>query len=139
MRWLVSTVLVVFAVGPIAAQSWPGFANNPQHTAISAVKSQPFTQIRWTAPVDLAPQYSGSDLLIHYGSPLVTAADTVIVPVKTGADGGFEVQGRGATDGSMLWSQSSDYILPPHGWTPSFSPTLAGNRLYLPGAGGTVY
>jgi hypothetical protein len=30
------------------------------------------------APVDLAPQYSGSNLLIHYGSPLVTRQNNVV-------------------------------------------------------------
>jgi hypothetical protein len=71
----------------LPSASWETFAGNPQHTAISAVASQSFDEIHWQTPVDLAPQYSGSDLLIHYGSPLVTAGNTVIVPVKTGADG----------------------------------------------------
>jgi hypothetical protein len=44
---------------------------------------------------------------------------------------------RGA-DGTLLWSQTSDFLLPAHNWTPSYSPALAGNRLYFPGAGGTV-
>ena len=40
----------------------------------------------------------------------------------------------------MLWSADTDYILPPHNWMPSYSPTLtASNRLYFAGAGGTVY
>src|SRR5438067_9810514 len=70
---------------------WEGYAMGPQHTALSAVGSQPLNAIRWQTPVDLQPQYSGGDLFIHYGSPAVTAADTVIVPVKTGTAGGFEV------------------------------------------------
>ena len=62
------------------------------------------------------------------------------MPVKTGANGGFEVQARSGVDGSLKWSQNTDYILPPHRWTPSFSPALTPTgRLYLPGAGGTVY
>ena len=50
------------------------------------------------------------------------------------------MQARSGVDGSLKWSQTTDYILPPHNWTPSFSPTLTpANRLYLPGAGRTVY
>src|SRR5437763_10285284 len=74
-----------------SAAWWQGFARDPQHTATSAAGSLSLTQIRWTTPVDEAPQYTpGGDLNAHYGSPLVTAAGTVIVPVKTGATGGFE-------------------------------------------------
>lgn len=123
-----------------ATPIWSDYAGNAQHTALSPVASQSLDRILWQTPVDEAPQFSGNDLLIHYGSPLVTQADTVLVPVKTGASGGFEVQARNASDGSLKWSQTTDYILPPHRWTPSFSPTLTpAGRLYLPGAGGTVY
>lgn len=91
-------------------------------------------------PVDLMPQYQGNDLLIHYGSPLVTADNTVVVPVKTGATDGFRVEGRNGADGALKWSIDSDYTLPPHRWTPSFSPTLTPkNRLYFAGAGGSVF
>lgn len=91
-----------------------------------------------STPVDLAPP--DGDILIHYGSPLVTPANTVIIPVKTGASGGYEVQARSSKDGSLIWSATTDYILPSHFWTPSYSPTLAPNdRLYFAGAGGTVY
>jgi hypothetical protein len=90
--------------------------------------------------VDLNPQYSGSELLIHYGSPAITRSNTVIVPVKTGATGGFEVKALVGATGATNWVQTSDYILPSHGWTPSFSPVLTPkNRLYFPGGGGTVY
>jgi hypothetical protein len=90
--------------------------------------------------VDLNPQYNGGDLLIHYGSPLVTQANTIIVPVKTGATNGFQVEGRAGATGALKWTESTDYVLPPHNWTPSYSPVLtAAGRLYYPGAGGTVY
>jgi len=90
--------------------------------------------------MDLQPQYSGTSLLIHYGSPLVTSANTVIVPVKTGANGGFRVEARGGTDGALKWSMTTDYILPPASWIPAFGPALTSQpRLYFPGAGGTVY
>src|SRR5262245_33450006 len=120
--------------------SWGSYAGNPQHTALSSVSSQSLDRIGWQTPVDLDPQSSGGDLRIHYGSPLVTAADTVIVPVKTGAAGGFEVRALSGSDGAARWTLTTDYLLPPHNWTPSFSPVLTpGGRLYFAGAGGTVY
>ncbi len=119
---------------------WSSYAGNPQHTALSTVASQSLDTIRWQTPVDLNPQYSGNDLLIHYGSPIVTAANTVIVPVKTGASGGFQIVGRRGSDGSVLWAQTSDYVLPPHNWVPSYSPALTpNNRVYFPGIGGSIY
>jgi hypothetical protein len=70
----------------------------------------------------------------------VTAQNTVIVPMKTGATGGFQVEAHRGTDGLRKWSLATDYILPPHNWTPVFGPVLTSTpRLYFPGAGGTVY
>jgi hypothetical protein len=130
--------------GIVEAQSirfpWQGYAHDAQHSAVAAVPSQPLNRILWQTPVDLNPQYSGSDLLIHYGSPLITHSNTVIVPVKVGATSGFRVEARAGTNGTLKWMQSTDYQLPPHNWTPSFSPTLTPkNRLYFPGGGGLVY
>jgi hypothetical protein len=90
--------------------------------------------------VDLQPPYSNGELTIHYGSPLITAGNTVILPLKTGADGDFRVEAHSALDGRLQWSIPSDYILPLHDWIPEFGPVLAPeSRLYFPGAGGTVY
>lgn len=120
--------------------SWSGYAHDPQHTGLSDVPSQSLSVIRWQADVDLRPQITGGDLLTHYGSPLITPADTVILPVKTGPTNGFRVEGRSGVDGSLLWTVPTDYVLPPHGWIPSYSPALtSGNRLYFAGIGGTVY
>src|SRR5471032_2342869 len=112
MGLLLAAILI--ATNPLSAQSqpWPGFGNGPQHTALSPAKSQPLAQIRWQTPVDLQPKYSGTEVLIHYDSPLVTSLDTVIVPVKTGAAGGFRIDAHAASDGSLKWSLPSDYILP---------------------------
>jgi hypothetical protein len=118
---------------------WSSLGHDPQHTGVADVASQSLQQILWQTPVDLNPQYREGDLLIHYGSPLVTAANTIIVPVKTGTSDNFQVEGHSAVDGSTLWSQTTDYHLPPHNWTPSFGPTVDGNsRLYLAGNGGTI-
>lgn len=123
------------------AQSWPGYARDPQHSTLSTTPSQLPQLVRWSTPVDLDPQYRGSDLLIHYGTPVITAANTVIVPVKTGASGGFRLEAHNASDGALLWTQSSDYTLPEHNWTPAYGVTLTPNdgEIVFPGAGGTIY
>ncbi len=136
--------LATLLPGVVSAQAlslpWSGFGHSPQHTALAAVPSQPLQRIRWQTPVDLQPQYSGTNLLIHYASPLVTAANTVLVSVKTGAADGFQVEARRGADGVLLYTLPTDYSLPPHNWIPSFSAVLsARNRLYYAGAGGTVY
>jgi len=65
--------------------TWLTHSHDRQHTAVSSVPSQPFSKIHWRVPVDLNPPTG--EIFIHYGSPLVTAANTVIVPVKTGFNG----------------------------------------------------
>ena len=127
--------------GPAQGQMlWPGFARDPQHTAQSGVVSQKLNTIVWQTPVDLQPQYDGNDLFIHYGSPVITSSNTVIVPVKTGANDGFQLQGRSGLDGHLLWTQGTDYVSPQRAGLPSYSPTLTPQgRLYWAGAGGTLY
>ncbi|MEO8450725.1 MAG: hypothetical protein ABI647_13085 [Gemmatimonadota bacterium] len=92
--------------------------------------------------MDLAPQYTGSGgLLIHYGSPVITAKNTVLIPVKTGATGGFLVEARAGQTGAVLWSLPSDYRLPNAGpsWTPSFNPVLTPDgRLVMPASRGRL-
>jgi hypothetical protein len=118
---------------------WSSLGHDPQHTGVADVGSQSLQQILWQTSVDLHPQYTGGELLIHYGSPLVTAANTIIVPVKTGTSDNFRVEGRSAVDGSLLWMQTTDYHLPPHDWTPSFGPALTPNTtLFFAGNGGTI-
>jgi hypothetical protein len=118
------------------------FAGNAQHTGLYQQAAQPLSTIHWQTPVDLQPQYSGSDLLIHYGAPLITAHNTVLVPVKTGAGDGFEVNAFNGATGAPLYTLATDYLLPAHNWTPSYAPALVttstGTRLYYPGAGGII-
>jgi hypothetical protein len=133
---------LILSVGtrPVSAQGWPGYARDAQHTSVGAGPSQLPQRIRWSTPVDQMPQYTGSDLLIHYGSPLMTRVNTVIVPVKTGATGGFQVSALRASDGGQLWTVSSDYAVPQHNWFPVFGATLTPKdaTLVIPAAGGTV-
>lgn len=135
-------VLVCVWPHPVNAQTkryvWAGYARTPQHDARADVGAQSLQTIRWQTPVDLAPQYAGTFLLIHYGSPLATRKNTIVVPVKTGATDGFQVEGRRGSDGTLLWTHPSTYTLPPHNWTPSFGPALGRNKLWVPGSGGTL-
>ncbi len=147
----------------LPAGIWSGYAHDAQHTALATIGAQPLNQVHWSAAVDLNPQVASGELLIHYGSPAVTAGNTVLLPVKTGATDGFEVQARNGATGAPLYTLSSDYALPPHNWTPPYGVVLSarlagaepreraggeqqrtplpkvGERLYYPGAGGTVY
>ncbi len=118
---------------------WTGHGHNAQHTGLSRVASQPLSRIKWQTPVDLAPQYSGSVLYAHYGSPVITRQNTVIVPVKTGATDGYKIEARDANGGSLKWTLNTGYSLPSHGWVPLVGIALTPkNRIYTPDAGGTV-
>ena len=72
-----------------ATPAWAGYAGNSEHTAVSANASQALQTIVWQTPVSVAPQYSGDELFIHYGSPLVTAANTVISAGEDGSERGL--------------------------------------------------
>ena len=124
------------------AQSWATYAHDSQHSADAGVASILPASIRWHTPVDLDPQYSnGGTLYTHYGSPLITSKNTVLVPVKTQAFGGFQLQARLGSTGALLWSINSDYTLPTSfDWTPPWGPVLtAGDaEVVMPGAGGTL-
>ena len=117
------------------------FSRDAQHTAVSAIATPPLNRILWQTPVDMAPQYAGGRyLLAHYGSPVISSANTVLVPVKTAAQGSFRIDARNGSNGALLWSATSDYVVPPHNWFPSFNLTItAANRVYAPGAGGKLY
>ena len=137
---LVTTLTLIAVSTSHAAPVWSGYARDAQHTSKSAVVSQPLTSIIWHTPVDLLPQYTGGgDLLIHYGSAMVSAANTVLVPVKTGATGSFRVEAHAGSDGTFMWQLATDYVLPSSSWTPPFGPVLTpAERLYMPAVGGTL-
>ena len=115
------------------------FAGNAQHTSNYPAAAQNLNTEKWRTSIDL----NNTSALIHYGAPLVTAANTVIVPVKTGATGGFQVKALNAGNGTTKYILATDYILPAHNWIPAYNPCLAtgafGTRLYYAGAGGTIW
>ena len=124
----------------VLGPAWWSFGRDAQHGAVSAIATQDLNRIGWTTPVDLAPQYQPNGALwTHYGSPVVSDHNTVVVPVKTAAAGGFRVEGRSGGNGVQIWSLDSDYVAPPHNWMPSFNATITPDgRVVVPGAGGKL-
>ncbi len=127
-----------------SAPVWAGFAGNAQHTSAAPASPQPLSRVRWHTPVDPAPDLSSGELLIHYGSPMITAANTVLVPTRVSATAGFQVDAYAGATGARRWSVPTDYRAPASSddgqtWTPPLPATLAtGNRLAVAGGGGTV-
>ncbi len=144
MKAIFSGALVCLCVSaPAFGQdmpAWRGYAGNAQHIAQAPVTAQTLGQVHWKTPVDLHPEIQGGALFVHYGSPMITASNTVLLPVKTGTSNGFRIEAHSGTDGKLLWKKNTDFLFAPHDWTPSFPAHLtAQNRLYYAGAGGTVY
>jgi hypothetical protein len=142
--WLpaLASVLMTGAAWAGSSPEWRGYAGDEQHNANAPVAAQSFGSIHWKAQVDLDPQRApggGGELLIHYASPMITAANTIIVPQKTGANGGFQLNAYNGATGALVWTEKSKFILAPHDWTPSFPAHLtAQNVVVFAGAGGTV-
>jgi hypothetical protein len=135
--FIIGTVIILAHCA--GAATWQGHAGNAQHTAVAPAPAQNLKRIAWTTPIDLKPQLTGGELLIHYGSPIVTAANTLILAVKTGATGGFRIEARHAGSGGVVWTTLSDYRFPSHDWIPSYGPVLTQhNRLYFPSLGGVI-
>src|SRR5476651_2067036 len=103
----VAAACALLLPGSAFAQSirvpWSDYAHDSQHSAISPVASQPLHRVIWQTSVDLSvPTNNTGELFIHYGSPLITRSNTVIVPVRT-ASGGFRVEAHVGTNGVLKW------------------------------------
>jgi len=127
----------------VTAVAWAGFAGNAQHTAVASVRPQPLKRIRWRAKVDLHPILTHGELFIHYGSPMITAANTVLVPTRVGTKAGFRVVAYSGSSGVRRWSLDTDYRPPPALAHTAFALPLPAvltrsNALAVAGAGGTV-
>jgi hypothetical protein len=141
LAFVLVVVGLLIAVSTSAfAQSWQGYSRDAQHSCQAGIASQLPDTIRWHTPVDLAPDYSGGALYTHYGSPLITGQNNIMVPVKTTSTGNFRLEAHRGSDGALLWRVNSDYILPSHSWVPSWGPTLTPNdaKVIMPAAGGTL-
>jgi hypothetical protein len=127
-------------VEPVDGPPWPGFARDARHTALGTIATQALRTLWWSTPVDLAPPYSNSGaLLAHYGSPVITRRNTVVLPVRSGSDNRFRTEARIGATGALLWSEDSSWRPPPHDWLPSFNPALTPDaRALMPASGGRV-
>jgi len=129
------TLLLLASHSVAQSRAWPTHSHDAQHTGISSVASQPLNKIHWKAPVDLA--VPTGEIFIHYGSPVITAANTVIVPLKTGADS-FRIVARKGATGQILWRYPTTYQAPFASFLPGMGPALSGDRLFIPDSGGRV-
>jgi hypothetical protein len=129
------TCMASLAAVSFAQEGWLTHAHDKQHSAYSHVQSQPLDAIHWNTPVDLHPP--AGEILIHYGSPLVTAANTVIIPVKTSTNS-FRVDARSGSSGDLLWSLNTNWKAPEADFVPGLGPTIWNNRLFIPNIAGAV-
>lgn len=139
MRQTILAVVLATAALCAAQTIVPTFGGNAQHTAVYNPTAQNLNAVHWTTSIDL----NNTGAFAHYGAPLITPANTIIVPQKTGASGGFQINVFNAVNGTALYSLTTDYTQPSHNWILPYQPALAVNsvdtRLYYPGNGGTIY
>ena len=109
------------------AALWSGTGGNFSHSAQSYVAGRKLDSIVWNVPIDLNPRYNGNDLLTHYGTPCITNLNVVITSVKQNLTDGFKVRAFKGT-GLPLWTEDTDYSVPPQGWIPICGPTLVFTR-----------
>src|SRR5215475_1338106 len=134
-----------FSVSNAAAQSdvgvlhqsgeWSTHAHDTQHTGVSPVASQRLAKIHWQVPVDLAPPEG--EILIHYGSPVITAKNAVIVPVKTDTSS-FRVEAHEGATGKKIWKLSTAYQPPFAGFMPGLGTALSHHHLFVPDIAGGI-
>lgn len=145
------------------AQGWGQWGQNSRHTGSVNIVGQSPDRILSTVVIDpWVPQKvndSGGDLLAHYPSPVVDGND-VFLMLERGvyascADGAdpcgtdawnllkWSVRRYAWSDQGTLdavWIFDTDWSpVPGVGWEPVFHPVLAGDFVYAPGAGGTVW
>jgi len=140
--------LVTLSASSFAQPFWAQYGRNAQHTGIVTTGIQTMNSVLWQTPVDLEPPYSGTDLLIHYGSPLIASGGTLVLPVRTGPGATwptvgdtYQIEGHDPGTGSLIYKVPTDFVdWMPHDWTPDIGTAIdSGNKLYIPGAGGTVW
>ncbi|MGA2981840.1 MAG: hypothetical protein ABSD76_19770 [Terriglobales bacterium] len=133
--WIAACAAMLAPKASAQTGAWLTHSHDEQHTALSTVQSQALDTIHWHVPVDLHPPQG--TIYIHYGSPLVTAANTVIVPVKTGTDS-FRVEAHNGATGKRIWAQTTGWQAPEADFIPGLGPTIFGKQLFVPDIAGRV-
>ena len=131
-----------FSSKPVFAQATT-FGGNAQHTSSYAAPAQNLNTIKWTTSIDL----NNTGAFAHYGAPLITAANTVLVPVKIAGPSSdrhsFRIDAFNGTTQTPKYVTASDYITPLSSWIPAYNPCVAtgsfGTRMYYAGIGGTIW
>lgn len=114
------------------------FANNPQHTQHSSNPAQRMNRIKWSTQIN--ENLTGG--AAHYGQPLVTLGNTVIIMVRTSSNG-YDLVGYDGSTGVQKYRLTTGYVTPSSVWLVPAQPVLVngtfGTRLYYPGGGGTIW
>lgn len=138
LRLLLGTSLLGLTVAA-NAQSWSGFAGNPQHTGLSQVSALPLSRVLWQLPLVVTPNLQAQSEWVP--SPVVTSQGVVVLTVETATSiGAFHLEGRNVSTGALLWSEPTDFKPIARIYPSNCSPSLYGDAgVVYPGAGGTIY
>ncbi|UGQ47358.1 hypothetical protein [Massilia endophytica] len=125
---------------PAPGPAWLNHGRDAQHTAQGGnVPAQSLSRLVWRADVDLQPERRDNFLASgHYGSPLITGRNTVLMPVKVAAEGKFRIEARDGATGALKWQSDTDYVPLAKTYSYNIGATPAG-RVYFPGSGGKLY
>ncbi len=156
-------LLVLMLCSLCWAQGWSQWGQNSRHTGSVAIVGQRADRILSTLVIDpfVAGKVddSGGDLLAHYPSPVVDGKDVFLMQeggrYAACADGSdpcgadawsllkwsvirYSWSDQGTLDAQ--WAFQTDWTpVPQVGWEPVFHPVLAGDFVYAPGGGGSVW
>src|SRR5215207_8505201 len=147
---------MTFAIPSASSQDWPQWGRNPQHTGAVNVAGQSPDNILANLiydPFVEQEKADGGSLPVHYQAALVDGND-VYMTAKTGqytGPGSWETQIWNERKFSWVggnlvqqWNFESDWKPVPNTdltlfFEPVFHGALAGDFVYVPGAGGTVF
>ncbi len=150
---------ITFGLTQAFADNWPQWGHDQKHTGTTTVNAQNLNNILVNIVYDpfveqeKAPGNGDGDLLVHYQTPLVDGND-VFMEFKSGTYTSLVTwesqtwnEKKLSWSGNDLveqWSFESDWKPVPYNpnglfWEPVFHAVLAGNFVYVPGGGGTVY
>jgi hypothetical protein len=138
---------------------WPQWGRDSQHTGRANVAAQNLNNVLADIVYDpfvddeKAPANGDGDLLVHYQTPLVDGNDVYMefksgtyTSITTWETQVWNEKKLSWVGGNLVeqWSFQSDWKPVPFNpagpsWEPVFHATLAGDYVYVPGAGGTVF